>query len=286
MTGGRDRGLELSEPTRFDSVTGMGISATVDGREVLIGNAHLLADAGIDTVPPDAAVTSLAAQGKTPMFVAVDHRPAGAIAVADTIKTGSASTVAALQQLGLEVVMMTGDNRRTAIAIAGQVGIRRVLAEVLPEHKAAEVRRLQDEHRVVGMVGDGINDAPALARADIGLAIGTGTDIAIEAAEITLISGALEGIPIAAGVLYPFFGVRLSAMIVAAAMAASSLSVVMNANRLRGWHRTDLPTAAPQAVEPIVEVAVARWLTARVNGVGRRHRPGGMLARIFVSVQW
>ena len=286
VTGARDRGLELSEPTRFDSVTGKGISATVDGREVLIGNAHLLADAGIDTVPLDAAVTSLAGEGKTPMFVAVDHRPAGVIAVADTIKPGSASAVAALQQLGLEVVMMTGDNRRTAAAIAGQVGIRRVLAEVLPEHKAAEVRRLQDEHRVVGMVGDGINDAPALAQADIGLAIGTGTDIAIEAADITLISGALDGIvtalslsratmrnirqnlffaliyngvgiPIAAGALYPFFGVRLSPMIAAAAMAASSLSVVTNANRLRGWHRTDLPTATPQTVEPIVEIGAA-----------------------------
>jgi P-type Cu+ transporter len=283
VSGARDRALDLSEPTRFDSITGKGISATVDGREVLVGNRRLLDDETIDADALDSAAASLSAEGKTPMLVAVDGQAAGVIAVADTIKDGSASAVAALQNLGLDVVMITGDNRRTAGAIAGQVGIRRVLAEVLPEHKAAEVRRLQEEHRVVGMVGDGINDAPALAQADIGLAIGTGTDVAIEAADITLISGALDGIitaltlsratmrnirqnlffaliyngvgiPIAAGVLYPFFGIRLSPMIAAAAMAASSLSVVTNANRLRGWHRVETTVTAPAAVEPIVEV--------------------------------
>ncbi len=283
VSGARDRELVLSEPTRFDSITGKGIRATVDGREVLIGNSRLLGDAAIGTASLEGPAASLSAEGKTPMFVAVDHRPAGVIAVADTIKDGSAAAVAALQHLGIDVVMITGDNRRTAAAIAGQVGIRRVLAEGLPEHKAAEVRRLQEEHRVVGMVGDGIKDAPALAQADIGLAIGTGTDVAIEAADITLISGALDGIvtaltlsratmrnirqnlffaliyngvgiPIAAGVLYPFFGIRLSPMIAAAAMAASSLSVVANANRLRGWHRVETPPAAPQTVEPTVEI--------------------------------
>ena len=205
------------------------------------------------------------------MFVAVDGQAAGVIAVADTVKPDSAAAVAALQDLGLEVVMITGDNQHTADAIAAEVGIRRVLAEVLPEHKAREVRRLQDEHKLVGMVGDGINDAPALAQADVGFAIGTGTDIAIEASDVTLISGALSGvvtavtlsratmrnirqnlflafvyntagIPVAAGLLYPVLGWRLSPIIAAAAMALSSLSVVGNANRLRRFTAgVDLP---------------------------------------------
>jgi Cu+-exporting ATPase len=224
----------------------------------------------------------LSAQGKSPVLAAVDGRPSGVLAVADTLKPDSAAAIAALHRLGAQVVMLTGDNARTA-AIARQVGVRRVLAEVLPEHKADEIRRLQGEGRRVGMVGDGINDAPALAAADVGLAIGTGTDVAIEAADITLISGSLAGvvtairlsratmrnirqnlffaliyngvgIPVTAGVLYPLLGVRLSPMIAAAAMALSSLSVVGNANRLRRWRPTPLPSAALSPVEPVIEI--------------------------------
>ncbi|MGQ0831616.1 MAG: heavy metal translocating P-type ATPase [Microthrixaceae bacterium] len=279
-----ERHLDLAEPTEFDSVTGQGIRATVDGRQVLVGNRRLLVGAGIDPVALDAHADRLAADGKTPMLVALDGRPAAVVAVADTLKDDSVAAVAALQDLGIEVVMITGDNRRTAAAIGRQVGIDRVLAEVLPEHKAAEVRRLQDEGRVVGMVGDGINDAPALAQADVGSAIGTGTDVAIESSDITLVSGALSGlvtairlsratmrnirqnlflafvynsvgIPVAVGALYPFFGIRLSPIIAAAAMALSSLSVVTNANRLRRFAPVPLPVrATPRAADPVVEV--------------------------------
>jgi Cu+-exporting ATPase len=284
VTGARDRGIELADPTEFDSVTGQGLRAVVDGHEVLVGNRRLLDGAGIDPSSLESHADRLSADGKTAMLVAFDGTAAGVIAVADTIKDDSVAAVAALQDLGIEVVMMTGDNRRTAAAIARQVGIDRVLAEVLPEHKANEVRRLQAEGRVVGMVGDGINDAPALAQADVGSAIGTGTDVAIESSDITLVSGALSGlvtairlsratmrnirqnlvlafvynlvgIPIAAGVLYPFVGIRLSPIIAAAAMAASSLSVVTNANRLRRFHATPLPTGVTaRTVEPSVEV--------------------------------
>ena len=284
VTGARDRGIELAEPTVFDSITGQGLRATVDGREVLVGNRRLLAGAGIDPEPLESHADRFSADGKTPMLVAIDSQLAGVVAVADTLKDDSIAAVAALQDLGVDVVMITGDNRRTAGAIARTVGIERVLAEVLPEHKANEVRRLQAEGRTVGMVGDGINDAPALAQADVGSAIGTGTDVAIESSDITLVSGALSGlvtairlsratmrnirqnlflafvyntvgIPIAAGALYPFFGIRLSPIIAAAAMALSSLSVVTNANRLRRFHAPPLPTeATTRSVEPTVEV--------------------------------
>jgi Cu+-exporting ATPase len=283
VAGAHLRGLLLTEPAQFQSVTGQGLTALVEGHAVRVGNRRLLADVGIDPGRLAEMADRLSTDGKTPVLVAADGTPAGVLAVADTVKEGSADTITALRRAGIEVVMITGDNRRTAAAIARQAGIGQVLAEVLPADKALEVRRLQDEGRLVGMVGDGINDAPALAQADVGLAIGTGTDIAIEAADITLISGALQGvitaislsratmrnirqnlffallyngigIPIAAGVLYPAFGVRLSPVMAAAAMAASSLSVVTNANRLCRWHPPLLPPAQPTDIEPVVEV--------------------------------
>ncbi len=263
--GATEREIPAATLTDFDSVTGRGVLAHVDGRRILIGNQRLLTDAGIDPAPLQADAERLANDGKTAMYVAIDQHPAGVIAVADTLKPDAPAAIAALRRIGLEVHMLTGDNQRTATAIAHQAGIDHVLADVLPENKAAEIQRLQAAGRKVGMVGDGINDAPALAAADIGLAIGTGTDVAIEAADITLISGNLNGlvtaitlsratmrnirqnlffalayngigIPIAAGVLYPVVGWRLSPMIAAAAMALSSLSVVGNASRLRRYH--------------------------------------------------
>jgi Cu+-exporting ATPase len=284
VRGATDRGLDLIEPDGFDSITGKGIEVTVAGHRLLVGNRRLLADAHVDMNDLEPHETALSAAGKTPMLGAVDGAPAGVIAVADTVKEDSAAAVAALHQFGLEVVMITGDNARTAAAIARQVGITRVLAEVLPEDKADQIRRLQAEGRKVGMVGDGINDAPALAQANVGIAIGTGTDVAMEAADITIISGELRGIvtaitlsratmrnikqnlvfafayntlgiPLAAGVLYPFVGLLLSPMIAAAAMAASSLSVVGNANRLRRYHPPQLTAPVKSAPAPLVEVA-------------------------------
>jgi Cu+-exporting ATPase len=264
VDGAKARGLTVPEVTHFSAVPGHGVEADVEGHHVLLGNARLMAERGIALGALEARSQQLADSGKTPMYVAVDQRVAGIVTVADTLKEDSVAAIAALKRLGLDVVMITGDNRRTADAIGRQVGVDRVLAEVLPQDKAHEVQKLQLEGTRVGMVGDGINDAPALAQADIGFAIGTGTDVAIEAADVTLISGSLRGvvtaieisratmrnvyqnlfgafiynslgIPVAMGVLYPFFGVLLSPLIAAAAMAASSVTVVTNANRLRGW---------------------------------------------------
>ncbi|MBS4727907.1 heavy metal translocating P-type ATPase [Mycobacterium sp. SM1] len=265
VAGARSRGIGVPAATDFDSITGKGVRAAVAGHTMLVGTVALLADNGIDTEELERIGVDLASTGKTPILAAADDQPAGVLAVADTVKDDSAAAIAALRKLGLRVVMITGDNARTAAAIARQVGVEGVLAEVLPEHKAGAIRRLQAEGRRVGMVGDGINDAPALAQADVGFAIGTGTDVAIEAADITLISGSLAGvvtairlsratmrnirqnlffaliynaigIPVAAGALYPLLGLRLSPMIAAAAMALSSLSVVGNANRLHRYH--------------------------------------------------
>jgi Cu+-exporting ATPase len=255
-------GLALSELEGFEAVPGHGVRGKVEGRTVLLGNAKLMQESGVALGNLAEAAETFASQGKTSVFVAVDGEPAGVVAVADTLKEHSAEAIRALHRMGIEVVMITGDNRRTAVAIAQQTGIDRVLAEVLPDQKADEVKKLQAEGKVVAMVGDGINDAPALARADVGIAIGTGTDVAMEASDITLIRGDLRGvvtaielskrtmrtikqnlfwafiynvlgIPVAAGLLYPFFGVLLDPMVASAAMALSSVSVVTNSLRLR-----------------------------------------------------
>jgi len=264
VEGAAERGLELMEAAGFNAIPGHGVEAEVGDRRILLGNLKLMRAKEISAEGVKQDAERLADEGKTPMYVAVDGALAGIIAVADTVKEDSREAISILKGLGLEVVMMTGDNERTARAIAKEVGIDRVMADVVPENKAHQVQLLQLEGKKVAMVGDGINDAPALAQADVGMAIGTGTDVAIEASDITLVKGSLKkvataielsratmknikenlfgafmynglGIPVAAGLLYPFFGLLLSPMIAGAAMAFSSLTVVTNANRLRMW---------------------------------------------------
>jgi P-type Cu+ transporter len=283
----RELGLDLPKAEAFRSVTGKGIEATVEGQRLAIGNRALMTQSGIGLDGLTAAADALARDGATPMYVAVDGKPAGLIAVADTLKPESGEAVVELGALGLEVWMLTGDNRATAEAIAREVGIDpdHVLAEVLPEQKAAKVAELQAQGRTVAMVGDGINDAPALAQADLGIAIGTGTDVAMAASDITLIGGDLRTIvtaialsrktvgtikqglvwafgynvvliPVAMGLLWPAFGILLSPVLAAAAMAMSSVSVVTNALRLRSFRP---PASAEEILHPPLRARIADW---------------------------
>ena len=283
----RELGVDLPKAATFRSVTGKGIEAEIEGRVVAIGNRALMAQTGIVLDGLGSRAEELARTGATPMYVTVDGRPAGLIAVADTLKPESREAVAELSALGLEVWMLTGDNRATAEAIAREVGIapEHVLAEVLPEEKAAKVTALQAQGKTVAMVGDGINDAPALAQADLGIAIGTGTDVAIAASDITLIGGDLRTIvtaialsrktvgtikqglfwafgynvvliPVAMGLLWPLWGILLNPVLAAAAMAMSSVSVVTNALRLRGFR----PAASVQEIlHPPLRARIADW---------------------------
>ena len=257
-----EKGLTLAQPEGFDSPVGKGVTGTVEGHALVIGNRRIMTDAGIDTAPLVPAADEMRADGATAIFVAIDGTAAGIIAIADPIKASSRTAIAALKDAGIRVVMLTGDNATTARAVARQLGITDVEAEVLPEDKGKVVERLRAQGRVVAMAGDGINDAPALAAADVGIAMGTGTDVAMESAGVTLLKGDLGGIvrarhlsaatmanirqnlffafvynaagvPIAAGVLYPVFGILLSPVIAAAAMALSSVSVIGNALRLK-----------------------------------------------------
>lgn len=262
LEGAKEQNITFSSVSGFNAIPGHGVEGWIGGKRILFGNLRLMKKEGIFSEELEDYAARLADEGKTPMFLAVDGLPAGILAVADTVKEDSADAIRQMKEMGLEVVMITGDNERTAKAIAKQVGIDRILADVLPQDKAENVRKLQAEGKRVAMVGDGINDTPALTQADIGIAIGTGTDVAIEASDITLIKGSLKGVvysiqisratmrnvyqnlfgafiynllglPVALGILYPFFGVLLSPLIAAAAMAFSSVTVITNANRLR-----------------------------------------------------
>ena len=262
VRGAKGRGVDAAAPETFVSVPGRGIRATVSRRSVLVGNLAWLVGVGIDAAALGRDVREIADAGGSPVCVAVDGAAAGTLSVADEVKEGSADAIRRLRGMGLDVVMLTGDNRRTAEAVAASVGIPRVIAEVLPDRKAHEIRALQAEGKVVAMAGDGINDAPALAQADVGIAMGTGADIAVEAGDLVLMGGELRGvadaislsratlrnirqnlfwafaynvvlIPVAAGVLYPSFGLLLNPVYAAAAMGLSSVTVVTNALRLR-----------------------------------------------------
>ena len=262
VKGAEEKGIKLTAGEQFESVTGQGVIGRISNRQVALGNAKLMEAQNIDTTPLQKQADELRLEGQTVMFVAVDGQLGGFISVADPIKSSTPEALKALHEAGIKVVMLTGDNKTTAYAVAEKLGIDRVEAEVLPEQKTGIVKQLQAEGHIVAMAGDGINDAPALAQAHVGIAMGTGTDVAMESAGVTLVKGDLRGIararllsqatmsnirqnlffafiynavgiPVAAGVLYPFFGLLLSPMIAAAAMSFSSVSVIMNALRLR-----------------------------------------------------
>ena len=262
VKGAEERGLEFIKTSSFNAIPGHGIEVTINGDNLLLGNRKLMDDRHISLGDLAPKSDELANQGKTPMYITKNDKIAGIIAVADTVKENSLKAIQTLHEMGIEVAMITGDNKRTAEAIAKQVGIDRVMSEVLPEDKASEVKKLQDEGRKVGMVGDGINDAPALAQADVGIAIGSGTDVAMESADIVLMRSDLmdvptavqlskstirnirqnlfwafgyntAGIPVAMGVLFLFGGPLMSPMFAAAAMSFSSISVLLNALRLK-----------------------------------------------------
>ncbi|HEX6087322.1 MAG TPA: heavy metal translocating P-type ATPase [Thermoanaerobaculia bacterium] len=262
VAGAEQRGLDIPKAQHFESVTGKGVYGAAEGHRIALGNRAMLEEVRVDVGDLVSFAESLRASGQTVMFVMIDGRPAGFLGVADPIKETTAEAIKALHAEGLRIVMLTGDSKTTADAVAKKLGIDEVLAEVLPEQKAEAIQRLQKEGRIVAMAGDGINDAPALAQAEVGIAMGTGTDVAMESADVTLVKGDLRGIvrarrlssatmrnirqnlffafvynalgvPIAAGVLYPIFGMLLSPMIAAAAMSFSSVSVIMNALKLR-----------------------------------------------------
>jgi Cu+-exporting ATPase len=262
VAGAKGRKVEPARAEGFDAVNGMGVEARIDGRKVLVGSRAFLQQRGADTGAWEERAEKWRGEAKTVVFFAVDGRTYGIAAVADPVKESTPEAIAALKARGVRIVMLTGDSKRTAAVVAKQLGIDEAVGEVLPENKAEEVKRLQSEGRKVAMAGDGINDAPALAQADVGIAMGTGTDVAMESAGVTLVKGDLRGIaraaalsratmgnirqnlffafaynalgiPIAAGVLYPVFGILLSPIFAGAAMAASSVSVVTNALRLR-----------------------------------------------------
>jgi P-type Cu+ transporter len=260
-----ERKLALSAVADFDSPTGKGVVGTVEGRRLALGNARFLGELGIDTAPLESEAEHQRQEGATAIFLAVDGKVAAIFAIADPVKETTPAALKALAEEKIRVVMLTGDNRTTALAVARRLGIAEVEAEVLPDQKSAVVEKLRREGRVVAMAGDGVNDAPALAAAEVGIAMGTGTDVAIESAGVTLLKGDLlgivkarqlsqatmgnirqnlffafiynaAGVPIAAGALYPTFGILLSPIIAAAAMALSSVSVVGNSLRLRRLH--------------------------------------------------
>jgi Cu+-exporting ATPase len=262
VEGAKEREITIVKPSEFEAVTGMGVKGVISGKEVVLGNAKMMREIGLDPKTHTDSADALRTDGKTAMFVAIGGKLAGIVAVADPVKETTPSALEALRAEGLHIVMVTGDNARTANAIAKTLGIDDVRADVLPDQKARIVQELQGKGAKVAMAGDGVNDAPALAQADVGIAMGTGADVAIESAGITLLKGDLTGIvrarrlseatmrnikqnlffafaynalgvPIAAGILYPVFGLLLSPMIAAAAMSLSSVSVIGNALRLR-----------------------------------------------------